>query len=664
MKAGLSTWTGTGLLAMLIAVPLAPHAAQEARWQYLRDGVLHLAPTRQDTLHVGWRPAWQADANEDAVFLQDGRGRLVGERRMGSDEPRGTEQWPLTAAGGHYRLEVPGYSFRAFSVNHAQSTAAVFEPARVHFSAEVPASTVLYFAVPAGARAILNGKYHDGVGRFDATRQSDRRRVELDLGRHREYFRFDAVALPESPRREIWRLEMRGAGKVAFWLDDVPNLFVMRPDELFEPIMQAGSANIEVDPARVVGLPPRLGLAMPYAPVPSAARAPLAVLSMGTASFYSFLDVLSADPGRERIVRASYEGELALASDVTILARSGRRATLDADEPTLRAIDAWIDTMADLGGGTVHYLGLADEPNLNYPDYEAFERYFVKAAKRVRMHPRAEAARVRILAPVSSRFVDGPTREGARERRGLDWARRLLRDHGDLIDAIGWHWWQHRDLLDTRSIRRDVRAAAAVAGSGAQGHPRIPLIISQTNISSGGAVSRFDQDTGFAALWWVSTVINATLDGQLAGLMWFKAADDDQYPKGVFRVRTDGGLERKPVGDAMAFIHGRWGGRVVGLENDSFDVDAVAMAGVQGTTIVGVNKAQRHQHLRIGMRGAPPTAMMRIDTLAFAVEGSTTTSSKCQRLGDVVDLPPKTIFAIEPIVGVSNRGERHEGCSS
>lgn len=651
------------ILLLLFAVPFSVAAREPSylHWKFIRDGVLHLAPSRADEVRIDWRPAWQSDANEDSFFLQDGAGQLVGERHVGAGEPRGTQVWALAADAGHHRLEITGYSFRSFDVRHAETTAGVFEPAKVHFSADVPTGLVLYFMVPGGVRGVLNAKRYDGVRGLRATRESDGKRVDLDLERHREYSRFDSIELPESATREIWRLEMRGGGKAAFWLDGAPNLFAQRLGDLFVPVMETGRVELLVDTGMLKGPPPLLGLAMPYVAIPAHAKSELEALSIRTGSFYSFVDVLDSDPGRERAVREPYEDALAFPSDVTILARSGRQAVLAADEPTLRAVDAWIDVMADLGGSTVHYLALADEPNLNYPDYDAFEKYFVRMARRVREHPRVVEARVRIVAPVSSRFADGPTRENANGRQGVEWARRLLHDHGDLVDAIGWHWWQHRDLLDVRSIRRDIRAAAALAGLDADGRPRIPLIISQTNISSGSALSGYDQETDFAALWWAGVAVNSAIDAQLESLMWFKAADDERYPKGVFRTKADGSLERKPVGDAMEFIGRYWGGNVLNLRNESFEVDAVAMAGRHGVAVLGVNKVDRPQQLRVELSGFSRTGIMRIDTLNFE-SNRPRLLSRCQRVGDSMDLPPKSLFAVVWADGNSDLVARHDPC--
>ena len=83
-----------------------------------------------------WAPAWQAEANEEHIFLLDGRGKLQGERFIKASETRGSQSWPLAPGAASYQLEIPGYSFRSYRVEHDEKTVALFAPAKVHFSAE------------------------------------------------------------------------------------------------------------------------------------------------------------------------------------------------------------------------------------------------------------------------------------------------------------------------------------------------------------------------------------------------------------------------------------------------------------------------------------------------------------------------------------------------
>jgi len=49
-------------------------------WADIRDGSLYLQPDNPDTLSIQWVPAWQADANEERLYLLDGQGKLQDER--------------------------------------------------------------------------------------------------------------------------------------------------------------------------------------------------------------------------------------------------------------------------------------------------------------------------------------------------------------------------------------------------------------------------------------------------------------------------------------------------------------------------------------------------------------------------------------------------------
>ena len=124
--------------------------AAPVQWADIRDGSLYLLPDRADELRIQWQPAWQADANAERLYLLDGQGRLAGNRRIEAAQVRGEQRWPLAAGGGAYRLEVPGYSFRDYRIQHDNSTRALFAPAKVHFSAEVGPGVTLYFRVKAG----------------------------------------------------------------------------------------------------------------------------------------------------------------------------------------------------------------------------------------------------------------------------------------------------------------------------------------------------------------------------------------------------------------------------------------------------------------------------------------------------------------------------------
>src|SRR5690554_383997 len=467
-EVGMRTRTLIGLL--LSTLGSFSHALE---WTGIRDGAIHLWPEREGELHIAWSPAWQADANEERLYLQRGNGSLLQRFIIPAEEVRGQRGWRMQPVADGYRLEIPGYSFRHYQVRHPDTTASLFEPVKHHFSMEAGRGLKLYFRVPAGIPAQLGGKYHDGVTALRVERLSDGRALTLELKRHGLYPRHDLLALPTSPRDEIWRLRLAGSGKAAFWLDQTDNLFALRPEDLrHRPSQQAGTVNLRVG-QRVVGPPARLGIGLPYT-LPEDAEL-MRQLRPQTAGHYSFVNVMARNPAHEQRFRPAYRHRYGIAHDITLMAKTGRVHLLEVDSTSRAGLKVWLDSTLSLGSGGVHYLSPADEPNLNYPDYASFSRYFGEMARLVREDPRARDAGIRIAMPASSRLVNGPTMRGARERRGLDWAARLLEEHEPLIDALAWHEWFIRDLRATDWYRYSVRRAADLVGYTPEGRPRKAL---------------------------------------------------------------------------------------------------------------------------------------------------------------------------------------------
>ncbi|MDR1888043.1 MAG: hypothetical protein LBQ81_01435 [Zoogloeaceae bacterium] len=583
-----------GLTFALVFMP----QSDAMEWSAIRDGSLYLRADRAETLQVRWNAAWQAEANREQIYLLKGDGSLQEQLDIHADKTQGEHDFALKPDGADYRLGIPGYSFRNYRVRHDDAIAAQFEPAKVHFSVDAPRDAELYFRVAANKSAILNGKHHGGVSALQATRLSDATTVRLNLQSHARYGAFDRVSLPVSRQDEIWRLKLEGQGKAAFWLDGVANLFAQKAEHLHPLRQTPGHVTLRLK-ENVLGPTPKLGVALPYAMLPEAVLDSLEILKPQAATFYSFGDALARNPGREVPLRRLYVERFGIKHDITLLANTERRAVLTADPQTLNGINIWLADRIKQNSGGRHYLAFADEPNLNYPDYASFSRYcdalLAWTARETQKIQAARAAGVRIAEPASSRFLDGPFHDDAARRRGIDWARDLLKKYDKNIDAVAWHEWMTRDLFATRRYRDNVLAAAQLVGRDVDGRPRKALLIGQTNISSGSSISPYQQEGQFAALWWASVVINAAQDGLLDMLNWFPAIDDAGHPKGM--MRENGAL--RPVGLAQAFIRRHWLPQVEALDNDAFEVDALAMRDVGRRSLIGVNKSVRVQQVRL-----------------------------------------------------------------
>lgn len=631
-------------LVLLLSLGLGLSAqAAPMRWTDIRDGSLYLQADRPDTLTIQWVPAWQADANEEHLYLLDGNGNLKGDRLIAASETRGKQSWPLAPGAASYRLEIPGYSFRRYTVEHDEHTVALFAPAKVHFSAETRGGDELYFKVAPGEHAVLAGKFHGGVGALQAQRVGDNKQVSLILKPYRAYWQFDQLELPVTQDEQVWRLRLQGSGKVAFWLDGTANLFAQNPQQLKPLREDAGQTRLTLH-KETLGPTPNLGIYLPYVLPPQSSFAALDALKPQAGSYYSFVDVTAQNPHHEDAFRQLYQNRFGITQDITLLAGSQRQADLRADTVSNAGLDAWLTATRALGGGGTHYIAFADEPNLNYSSYANYQAIFNSMARQVRSDPANAKAGIRIAMPASSRFVNGPFTDDAADKRGIDWARRLLAESGEQIDALAWHEWMVRDLLATRVYRDSVRRAAELVGLDAKGRPRKALLLDQTNLSSGSSLSPYDQETHFASLWWASVVINSAQDGLLDMLNWFQAADEPNYPKGMVRVLGGDRFELKPVGLAQQFIRQHWLKNVMRLDNDAFEVDVLAMATEHQRSLLGVNKGARLQ--RVDLAGA--TCPLTKGALVYFGADSRSREGKfnCQDGRVSFDLPGQTLFAL------------------
>lgn len=625
-------------LALLLGLCIAQ--VQAASLEGIRDGVVHVQGKGTLDLHLEWQNAWQAEAHAERLTLQTGAGVSTDLITIPAEQTRGARSWSLSDGATGYRLEVPGYSFRHYRIRSDSAAGFVFEPAKVHFTLETPHSNLrLYFRIPGGAEAWLGGKHHGGVHTLRARRLSDDLIVEQALTAHDVYPRFDRRALPRASEDQLWELTLVGSGKAAFWLDGTENLFAPAPEALFTPTYPALELTWDARD-NVLGPLPKLGAAMPYAPAPESAAPVIEKLGLQAANYYTFVDVLPAGADKEANFRDSYANRYNIRDDITLVAATGRTAVMSDSSATLSALDSWLSKVLPRLGSGNHYLAFADEPNLNYSDYASFERYFASMASKARVRAAELGQRLLIAAPASSRFVNGPTTDNAAERRGLLWAEQLLSRYDHLIDGIAWHEWQVRDLRATHHYRDAVRAALKLVGQHADGRPRKALLLTQTNPSSGNALSVYDQNTQYAALWLAGAALNASAEGMLDMFLWFKAVDDPDFPKGL--LTTD--LKFKQAGEAMAFLTSAWRGDVLASPTQHLEVDALVIRDGTQYRMLGVNKGRHPLQLKVateaGRCSSGQTARL------LSASGESTLASRCEGTYHRLDVPAETLFIL------------------
>ena len=105
--------TRRALIGLLLSS--LPSLSLALEWSGIRDGAVHVWPTREELLHIEWSPAWQADANQEQLYLQRGNGQLVQRFAIPAEEVQGRREWRIKPDDDGYRLVGtygPGEIFR------------------------------------------------------------------------------------------------------------------------------------------------------------------------------------------------------------------------------------------------------------------------------------------------------------------------------------------------------------------------------------------------------------------------------------------------------------------------------------------------------------------------------------------------------------------------
>ncbi|MFH0910760.1 MAG: hypothetical protein V1918_04560 [Planctomycetota bacterium] len=610
-----------GFLLLFTGFLLPAASAWASDWPGIRDGVLYIRAGKAVDVRWSCKEAWAARGHEETIYFQGPDGALLGRRRIQRTETSGSDIFRANAQAGDYRLEVPGYSFRAYTVSVPRGTPSLFEPAKVHCSIAIPRQCKVYFSVPQGATFSVCGKYHGGVKSLRITDPA-RKVATLTLKSYSasQYSSYDSLKMSNA-RGGNWTLELVGSGKAAFWLDGVPNLFAQSTGELFQPQLKDGAVAVTVG-QEVLGPSPKIGAGMLFNDLPEQGYAMQEEMGLSAANHYAFQDLLWQTGGtdwKDRSWLRVYENRLRILDYLTIFTADRKKfgdypppyAELDG---YAQFITTYLNEQRGNAGLQVPYVAFLDEANSRFADLPTYAAFYNKLAGAVKRDGRSSVNGVKIAMPESSNFIDGPMMGDADQRVGADWARELLRKEWDLVDALSWHEWNRRDLIATEWYNESVeRAAAMLQEIGPAGAKPKDLLITQTNISSGADFSPYDQDTFFAALWWASVVIEGGRTGKLDQIDWFPSVDDSYHRKGLINYDGTSAVFR-PVGRATRFLAKSLLERVLLTRDPSVEMDAMAMTDAPGSCVrvLIVNKAPRSQKLTVTADLPPALANGRV----------------------------------------------------
>lgn len=102
-------------------------------------------------------------------------------------------------------------------------------------------------------------------------------------------------------------------------------------------------------------------------------------------------------------------------------------------------------------------------------------------------------------------------------------------------------------------------------------------------------------------------------------------------------------FELKPVGLAQQFIQQHWLDQVLALDNDAFEVDALAMARGKQRSLLGVNKGERLQQVTLATEQRCAAGALSF----FGPDNSTRRAQFVCEQGRIhFQLPGQTLFAL------------------
>lgn len=604
-----------------------------------RDVNIYYFPEKSTSIQLIWAAAYNADSNDETIFVLNRRGQLVYQVSIDENDLNGNVLIPMIA-GEQYKLIIPGYSYRNYSVKASSDLKYMIEPAKLQFTGSLPNDATLYFKVNPGEQAYFNMKdYNSGavVGPTGATltRIEDGAVLVLPTAPQNRYYGHNRMALPVTTPEQgtvTYKVVLTGGqGRSAFWLDGIPNVFSPSQSRYIRPVDENSIVEAVASNDRM-GKMVNVGTYLPYVVVPAPADASLARLSPQCGNFYSFLNVLSANPLRERFRQLYTTGMVGpIKYTWTIFGQDGPglNAAILEFTPTIKdGVTKFMENLIYIGAtaanGYKNYVMMSDEPNRVYPSYEQYEAYFVQMADYINSHPLRAQAGVEVAVAGYSRFDHGTTIEGALDRKGETWTKRLLAKYKGNVGGVSWHEWFVRNPLALRQYSKTVEAGFKYTNNGQR-----RMTIEQTNTSGGQSVSLYDQNTHYATVWFAGVIINSARPGMLDDLMWFPVSDDDTHPKGqIYSQDTplahnspgpDLTFGLKPVGLFTEYLMNN---HLKGLENKSvYGINATGIevdmlyfqgdkAGQRQKTVMGVNKSDRVYATTIKGLGWDTTAQL------------------------------------------------------
>ena len=637
------------VLFCCLFLPQLCSANEIVQWPGLRDGTVYIRMKEGEQASVSSKDIWAAEGAQDRLYFQSPTGEMLNKIQLRPDTANDKKIILQASRGpGDYRFEIVGLSHRAASLSFDADTPSVFQPAKVHFSITNPApGSKIYFNAPqAAAQGFrFNARTEtNGCNYYTLISPSNKRYDFQPQNRHYSVKEHAGIAFTGSTYESgVWTLVLNQRGKAAFWLDNIPNFFGRRPDQLFVPVLEEGQAKIDVS-GTIIGKTPLMGVGVEAHVLNRHYENALKTLGPEFIQYYYFPNKRDQPSMPQRATVAPFScreeyvlfGPLdgnAMLSDAELA--KGLKALL-ARNPDHSKITSENSKNPKL------YISFIDEPNLRYSLKDYAQRLVSLLA--VQAHT-AGAEKLPVIVPESSMFMDGPTLSDNASHKGGEWTKSLFESgvikKTGVPPMVAWHEWVHRDLNSTDYYEDAVNYAASLFSNMG---PAPLLSITQTNISSGSDTSTYDQDSFYASLWLASAFARAAKTGKLHAFGWFMFTDElPKHQKGLFALSSAQRLEDitlipKPVYYAFKMILDNKLDNVTKISGDHGDLAILATTDTPGThmALVIANAANRTVKTSFTIPKGAANSTMNAELLTLQ-EGDTTVRSK--KLDSLTDIP-------------------------
>jgi len=688
MKAIIAKGAALVVLFLVLLTAGSVEAQSGGAIDSVRDGTVYVRSSGSGSLTVSWSGSlW--DVWDSRYFLRDPSGNTISDRTISSSSGAGSASYSLSLSGD-YILSFP-LQFRRYSVSSQNLMVIETNKRKATFRASAAGQTFgrYYFQVPSGSSSfVIHGFASRGGDNNTLRLYSPNGSLHTSFSVPNNQLDWPSRTI-NSPAGGMWSVEMQtesSDAEISFWVENVPNYFATSSSSWFQPNLQRGNVNINVDATNIVGPRGLIGTGRIAETGSLSSLVRSAFLDIGLEANEVALNHTyrepsndNSDPNNLNLAGFDFSNQ---AVDLTVN-QLNAAPVIHIDSPAswlsstgssglsststhaewAEAVLGVVTHYATVAGYPIKYMGISDEPNLDPIPASAFAQLFGAANSRLRASGDTRINSV-YLYPGSVTTLDN---------NGLAYLNYLI----DNLDPnswrfLGFHPWQmgypgYGNVFSTKVVAEQINSLMQRADSRGGGQKKV--LISEVNAKFGDSTNQDIEyfDSWGQGIWWSSLLASVISTGRNEAILYYPFAESEPGTSGYIHnirgmVRPDGTL--KPVAYATKFVMSHILANVAGVSSQSWEVDSLAT--VDGSrervNVILTNKEKRSQDVSINLQ--VPTGVGGVSWTAYKVNsGNYANPSQAAQSQAGVDggvaiininsMDPESIYSIDVDFGPS-----------